>query len=244
MLVLCTSLCFLSTAMPPLTEAQRVALATAIDDRDYQESAFAALAEAALALDVASLDANSLTSADSIQWDQVLDDPDSMRGEPVLLSGRLEQSQPLSRPWDAFTEWFVRAPDGRAFAVYVPLEDDRESGESVRVPARFYKRIQATARDETVRRYPALVGRPLALHPVEMGGAWIVILVIAFLCCWVLLRVLVRSPGAPARMRTAAHAPFPAENDEKLSEDLPTDAAEALDVLARRSEDSSAGGGS
>ena len=241
MFALCVSLFFTSAVLPPLTEEQHVAVATAIDDRDYQESAFAALVEATRALDSTTIEMRELPSEASIDWPHVLAHPDVLRGSEVVVHGRLEQSTALPRPWDACMEWFVRTPSGRVFAVYVPLEDDVQPGRQVHVAGWFYKRMQAEARDGTLRQYPAVVGR-LVPSSTNTSSTWVIVLcVVGLLGGWFLARFLARSRGAGMRPRSSEEQPLDGGRASSSSEDLPTDPAEALDVLARRSEDPSRG---
>ena len=245
MIICCVSLLLISTELPPLTAAQQVSLATAIDDRDHQESAFAALAEATLEIDTARIDADVLARLQPFDWDRAVEDPEALRGHPLLVVGRLEQSDPLARPWDAYREWFLRLPNDRVVAVYVPIEDDRPPGTRVRVVGRFYKRIQAEARDGTTRVYPAMVGRPLPAESLPFGGILIAILVIALLVCWLLLRITIRQRGIPTISNGNSFSRLQEDEDAdggEVADDLPTDPAGALDELARRRDESTRGG--
>lgn len=234
---LCLSLLALCAELPPLSEAQAIALATAIDDRDHQESAFAGLVEAASAIDSTALDLEAIPDESAFDWSVALADPDQMRGRVVHLHGRLEQSFQLPRPWDGWVEWFVRTPAGRVVALYVPSADDVTPGQRIHVAGWFYKRIEAEARDGTVRRYPAVVGRVVPDAGLTFG-AWVpVVCVIVLLGAWFFARALVRGrrlSKVPRRRESVASHRAP---ESATSEDLPTDPVEALDVLAQRGED-------
>ena len=243
--------CVLSTllvciALPPLSEAQQVALATAIDDGDHQESAFAALCEAMLQVDPTTVDSSSGTVTNGFDWDAAVSEPDAVRGDELRVQGMLQQSDALGRPWDAYREWFVRTPGGRVVAVYVPQEDDAAPGSDVLVAGRFYKRIEAVSRDGATRTYPAVVGRSLP-PAADLAGRPIllVILIVGLVACWFLVRLVTR-PGR-------AHVPdsgsgfarlIQEEGGQDVSEEvgLPDDVTGALDELARRRDDADDGG--
>lgn len=216
-----------------LTEAERTALATAVDGRDHQESAFAALMSALQRVEPEQVEVGSLETLSPETAAALLEDPDARRGDAFLLAGRLEQSEPLARPWSGWVEWFIRLPDDRAVAVYLPTADDRPPGERVRVAGRFYKRIAADARDGTRRSWLAFGGRRLPAAPDAVPRQVLVTGIVLLLLGWVLLSLLTRRRGAsPVRPAGSAVAGAPREPTS-----LPADPAEALDELARRHDD-------
>jgi len=217
--------------LPALTPARMSALETAIDDRDHQDSAFQALMQGMIELDPTSIDPGGLEPVGRSRALEFASDPDRHRGVSALIVGRLEQSHPLPRPHDAIVEWFVRLPDGHPVAVYVPRVEDLEPGARVRVAARFYKRLAGSSRDGTVSNWAAFGGRALGDAPSPDARPTLVVLVVVLAVAWWLLRRLVARP-AGLRTRRIDRATLPKD------EDLPTDPLDALDELARRSDDS------
>ena len=216
-----------------LSADQQTALETAIDDRDHQESAFAALMSAMGAISADTLKSAALEPWDPAGTSAVLGAPDAWRGRSFELTGRVEQSDRLERPWSPVVEWFLRLPDGSAAAVYLPWDEDRASGERVRVAARFYKRISAEARDGTLRSYPAFAGRirpgPVAVSPDRVIIIGIVVLILG----WVLLGLFTGRRGRSGQRKVTSTVA------SKVGEptSLPTDPVDALDELARRHDD-------
>jgi hypothetical protein len=217
----------------PLSAEQGTALETAIDDRDHQESAFAALMSAMNSIDPETLKSATLEPWGSAQTDAVLGAPDAWRGRPFELTGRLEQSERLERPWSPFVEWFLRLPDGSAAAIYLPQSEDREPGERVRVAARFYKRISARARDGTLRTYPAFGGRIRPIAVAVTPDRLIIIGIVLLVLGWVLVSLFTGGRGRSGQRK--ATSVVASKAGEPTS--LPADPVDALDELARRHDD-------
>jgi hypothetical protein len=104
------------------------------------------------------------------------------------------------------------------------------------VLARFYKRVDAVARDDRLREYPAFVG---AFPEVRAAGAgwgrvWIVTIPVAvMLLVFLLLLLYARRGGRPVRARIGTTGPLTTDQGD---EHLPDDPAEALAELRRRAE--------
>jgi len=233
-------------AIPPLAEDQRVRLETAYDGRDHREEAFVALVENVETWTEGLADAPVRLSPD---FDAMLASPDEYRGELCRVIGVLQQRTRLARPHDRAWEWFIRDDSGRAIMVYVvglTAEDETAfaDGRRVAIVARFYKRVDATARDGRTHSYPALVGAfPRLAGSAASGGADLrglftlaIVLLALAVAVVVLLVVLARRQRAGARThRPSIHA------DDKDGEvdaggPLPDDPAEALAELKRRAE--------
>jgi len=225
----------------PLTDEERVIIDTAYDGRDHKEAAYIALAEHAAAWTDGVSDEPVRLDPD---FDAILADPDAYRGDLCLIAGRIEQQSPLEAPYDLTEEWFIRNDDGRPILVYVAGLDGSEGlepGAGVEIFARFYKRVDATARDGQVHRYPGFVG---AL-PREMKSTvakaddwrylWIIAIAI-FIMLIALLLIMMRLRRTPRRMPPARPANTPDETDEEDAVTLPDDPAAALDELKRRAE--------
>ena len=217
----------------PLTVEQATALDSAIDDRDHEETAFATLMSVLFALDSQTLENAILEPWTSDRADAVLADPDAWRGRAFEITGRLEQSDRLPRPWSSCVEWFVRLPDGRAAAIYLPREEDRAPGERVRVAARFYKRIRAEARDGTLRSYPAFGGRVRPVVVEVTPDRLIIIGIVLLVLGWVLVSVLTRRGGGSRERKPTSVVASKAGEPTSL----PADPVDALDELARRHDD-------
>ena len=92
-------------------------------------------------------------------------------GHPTWITGSLQQQTP-SPEQPRISEWFVRVESGRPILLYVygsdvgsgvgapgpDSGDDFEDGQTITIPARFYKRVEAVARDGRVHEYAAFVG--------------------------------------------------------------------------------------
>jgi hypothetical protein len=167
--------------------------------------------------------------------DQLLADPAANRGKLFQLAGTLEQPAWLPPPDDAIAEWFVRDAAGRPMLVYVcglTLNDSFHDGQAVTLPARFYKRIDARARDGRVHGYAAFVGA--YPRPVSGGGGlgnlWKVVVPVAvMLVVFLALLVNARRGGRPAPRVSRMVMPVPGGEPP-----LPDDPVEALGELRRR----------
>jgi hypothetical protein len=236
----------LLTAIAPLTEDQRVRISTAYDGRDHREEAFAALLENAAAWSEGVGDAPVRLSTDI---EAMIADPDEYRGELYRIVGALQQRTRLDRPWQGVWEWFVRDDSGRPVIVYVTglmPEDEAHfrDGRRVLIYARYYKRIDAVARDGQLRSYAAFVGA----HPSPASGAasdasaFSVVLALAALVLvgLVVVLVLVFVAARRQRSRRPARRALPGAEAEATAVDdggpLPDDPAEALAELRRRAE--------
>ena len=233
-------------AIPPLTEDQRIRLSTAYDGRDHPEEAFAALLENAAALSEGVGYAPVRLAADI---DAMIADPDAYRGDLCRIVGTIQQRTRLDGPWAGIREWFVRNDSGRPVIVYVtefvPEDESRfRDGRRVLIYARYYKRIDAVARDGQLRSYAAFVGA----HPSPASGAssgtssfsMVLALAVLVLVGLVVVLVLVFVAARRQRSRRPVRRALPGTEAEATAVDdggaLPDDPAEALAELRRRAE--------
>jgi len=219
-------------AVPALTDDDRARLAAAADGGEKRGDAFAAL--------VGHVGRWSPGLGDTpvrldLDPQHVLADPAANRGELFQVAGTLEQPAWLPPPDDAIAEWFVRDDAGRPMLVYVcglPPDHSFRDGQSVTLPARFYKRVDARARDGRVHGYAAFVGaypRPVP-GSAGLGHLWIVVVPVAvMLVVFLALLVYAHRGGRPVRRVYRFVPPSPGGEPP-----LPDDPAEALGEMRRR----------
>ena len=227
-----------AVALPPLDSTRQAIVSTAVDDRDHQEAAFSALVE-----DLFERAEDPSQSTDPppvpVVWSALVESPEAHRGAPVVLEGRIEQRTELARPWDAMCELFVRLPDERVVAVFVPAEDECTEGDRVRFEGRFYKRLSAIARDGMLRRYPAVVARTLPAGPWEPMAIVLPVSLLGLGLCWLVLRRAARRSHVRHRLSTPTLSRSSSNHPE-----LPEEPAGALDVLRSRHDHPDKGGAS
>ncbi|MEE2682225.1 MAG: hypothetical protein VX641_07640 [Planctomycetota bacterium] len=227
-------------ALPPLDATSRAILTTAVDDRDHQEAAFSVLVEELLrrAGEPAG-STGSLLPAET--WAILVESPDDHRGIPLVLEGRVEQRTELARPWDTMCELFVRLPDERVVAVFVPASDEGSPGDRARFEGRFYKRLSAVARDGMLRRYPAVVARRVPAASRQPMAYALPALLLGLGFCWIVLR---RLAGASRTRRRMPAGPRVVGGSSPNDPELPDEPARALDVLRSRHDHPDKGGAS
>jgi hypothetical protein len=235
----------LMLAVAPLSDDERVRLETAIDGRDHREEAFVALLE-----NVRSWNAEAIPGDTPVivepNVEAMLVSPDRWRGELCRIDGVIQQRHTLDRPFEGVREWFLRLDDGRPILLFISGLDEPEAsrfrdGRRVIAYARFYKRIDAMARDGKQHAYPAFVGRRpvLARAAVGAGGHGILAaiampvagLLVVFLLVWTWSR---RRSG---RQRVPIATPGESGTEVDDNVPLPDDPCEALGELKRRAED-------
>ncbi len=228
-------------AIPPLTEDQRVRLATAFDGRDHQEAAFVALVENARAWTAGIGDAPIRLHPNLAA---MLNDPEAYRGTLCQITGRVQQQTPLTALYEGVTEWFVRDDSGRPILVYVVKHEGDPAivdGQAVILYGRYYKRVDEIARDGVSRSYPAFVGalpRQPGSADAALGGLVVLVIPVAvLLVVFLVLMLYVRRNRAERRARRTV-SDERCEVDESLG--LPDDPVEALSEMRRRGEAGSA----
>jgi hypothetical protein len=222
--------------IPPLTDGERARLASAADGLDRRGEAFAALVDNVSRWTPGAGD-SALRADPDIE--RMLADPAAYRGDLCRIAGSIQQQTPLVEPYQDVSEWFVRDGAGRPIIVFVcglaPDHGFRE-GRPVVILARFYKRIDARARDDRLHRYAAFVGafpQPGAAGDGGWGRLWTVTIPVAvMLAVFLLLLLYARRGQGPMRARAATAGPWVEKGDEQL----PEDPAEALAELRRRAE--------
>ena len=223
-------------AVPPLTEGESARLAAAVDGRDERDEAFEALLD-----NVRRWTPGVAAAAVRLRPDLegMLADPGAYRGALCRLTGTIRQQTTLPPPHDSVAEWFIRDDAGRPILLYMHGPAARQgfnNGQPVVVLARFYKRVDATAVDGRLHRYPAFVGAfPQRVRTGDATWArlWAVTLPVAvMLGVFLLLLVYARRGQGPMRARVR-----PADQRSEAEEEpLPAEAAEALAELRRRAE--------
>ena len=231
-------LCSVAMALPPLDSTTQAIVSTAVDDRDHREAAFSALVEDLFqrAVDPARPTDPPLPPA---AWSAMVESPGTHRGDSVVLEGRIEQRTVLARPWDAMCELFVRLPDERVVAVFVPVDDDFAEGDRARFEGRFYKRLSAVARDGELRRYPAVVARTVSAGSWDPMAIVLPVVLLALGLAWLVLRRAARGSRPPRRIPASTSSRSSSNHPE-----LPEEPARALDVLRSRHDHPDKGGAS
>ncbi len=229
--------------VPPLTDAQRAQLDTAVDDSArLDEAALYPLLDSAL-----TWESEDEAGARVPDYDALLADPVTGRGGLFLIEGRFagrsrRYGLVRSGEWgDALTEWVlvVRDDPQEVAVVYFVDPQDRLAapltGSHVRVVGRFYKVWADRDQAGNPARYLTFVARSPSVAAADPAGQAIWLLpmmgvILALAVVYVFVRRIARpSPGAvpPAR-----HGSGPGD-DAMLSQDP----AEALRQLAEQHRD-------
>ena len=225
-------------SIQPLSDDQITALNTAFDGRDHQEAAFTALVENVRNWTEGIGDAAIRLEPD---YQAILENPDQFRGELCKITGKLQQHNPLPGLNKGIGEWFVRDADSRPILVYIikNLNDQTfRDGQSVEIIARFYKRVDAVAKDGKQHSYAAFVGAfpQSASTPTSPASNSMLVLAVPVAIGLVVFMILLAYTRRIKR-NTKAHKPRSTESqqvDEDVS--LPNDPAEALTQLKRHGE--------
>lgn len=225
-----------AAAPPPLSDAQRSRLETAIDGEDLRDDAFMALVENVRAWPD---DVSDQSPAPDLQ--AINRDPAAHRGKLVRIRGQAQQRTPLPPPYEDASEWFVRLPGGEPVIVYVLGDGGRmPANAQVQVTARFWKTMRIAARDGRPRTYAAFVGSHARLLPAESAaapssrlggfGAVIVFMMLLFVIGGAVARRQIRLAQAAREKRSQAAGTEALDGDP----DLPDDPAGAMAELRRR----------
>ena len=159
--------------------------------------------------------------------DRLLASPESARGAAYRVEGLLQERRAMPFPYQDLEEWFIRVIDRTPVIVYVPADQPPLSaGQPVRVDARFYKVLEARARDQQVRRYPTFIGHEIEEAMTQRRSRFAqvdILLLLGFLVLMVIVLVIVagfarRNPG-PGPLRTPRDRPVAsaARGDEVVS---------------------------
>ncbi len=233
--------CMMLTAVVPLTDVQRAQLATAHDGGDHREPAFEALLDNVRQWMPGIGDAPIRLHPD---LDAMVAEPEAYRGQLYEIVGRLQQQTRIDQANEGVVEWFIRDEQGRPILTYVVgVQPDHafRDGEQVQIVARFYKRVDAVARDGKVHQYPAFVGvfstRVIAGDERWLGLWAVAIPVVVMFVLFLLLLIYVRRGRPAVGARRSIVRPVVealAEVDDPAP--LPDDPAQALAELRRRAE--------
>ena len=220
----------LLAAVEPLTPDEQQRLAAATDGTDHLDDAFEALLANVRRWTPGLGDAPVRLHPD---LEAMGSDPVAFRGDLCRLEGRLEQLR-LLETHSGVQEWFVRDGQGRPALVFVVgAQASLEAGQRITVLGRFYKRLEAVARDGRRRGYPAFVGA--AAPPQAPGaaawGAMIPVLVPVLVMFVVFLGLLVYARRGRAARRPPVEGVLGGEGEQ-----LPGDTADALAELRRRAD--------
>lgn len=230
-----------TAGIPDLTRTQRWVLEAADDDSDFREPAFHELIEHVQSWSNAQ--AENFPGDIAVRYGPdiaaMIDDPDTSRGDVVLLAGTLIQQHRYEPPYDTAVEWFVRLHDDTPVMVYVVgvQESDWHDGQRIEIFARFFKRITDTARDGQPHRYAAFVGAFPSRVAGERADVWRALIIMGVVVGGLLILMLLtrRWSRRAGTSRQTGRRLLAADLD--ASEDgapLPDDPAEALAEMKRR----------
>ena len=254
-------LCTVLAAVPPLSDAERRQLDSASDGSPrLDEGALYPLVRNALEWK----QGESVRAHVNPDYARFHDEPAAHRGELYLLEGKfagraVRFGLQRSGPWgDALTEWVLivnEDPERVAVVFLVDPEGELKAnpprpGQSVRVPARFYKVWQApdlkgrkTSFLTFVGRWPEKQGGGDAFTPSmgipEMVGLTLLLAAALAFILWRSRGISLRARPLP-RQSARAEARQRGEDAEATDtfetddEPLPTDPADALGELSRR----------
>lgn len=234
-------LCIAIASIQPLSEDQRTALNTAFDGRDHQEAAFTALIENVRNWTQGIGDAAIRLEPD---YQAILENPDKYRGELCKITGKLQQHNPLPGLNKGIGEWFVRDSSSRPILVYIVknLNDETfKDGDSVEIIARFYKRVDAIAKDGKQHSYAAFVGafpksETKAVNSKNSANNPLLVLAIPVAIGLIVFMILLAYTRR-IRKNKMGYKARPT-NSQQLGEDelLPENPADALAKLKRQGE--------
>ncbi len=248
-------LCPILAAVPPLTPEQQKQVESATDfDAGRDEAALYPLMTNALAWQDA--DAAGATIPD---YPAILAQPADHRGKLFLIeglfAGRPRRIENLARPgpWDQkLQEWVVLTDKqhDQVAVVYLvdpptPVDRPPAPGTPVRLLARFYKILSDRDMNGNPTDFLVFVGKSATVisPPQRRGSSWhttpivLAVLVLGIIWLWLRTRSKPRLIGPQRFTQTEDRARRSAPHDtaeEEPTEDLPTDPAEALNVLKQR----------
>jgi hypothetical protein len=235
-------------AISPLTREQQIAIDTAFDGRDHQESAFIALLENAATWTTGPDDTPVRLHVDV---DALRADPDAYRGALYRIEGVLQDRERLAAPYERVELWYLRLNDKTPIAVYLPVTDagpligtPPAAGTRIVCFARFYKRLEGENRRGRMAQWAAFVGNhPDVVAPVNPPASSTPTIVIAAVLLMFIvfagLLIIARRTSSRRRDRLA----FRTDDDDDDDRDdavslppLPDDPADALAELRHRAE--------
>jgi hypothetical protein len=246
--------------VPPLTDAQSAQLSTAVDDSArLDEGALYPLLHNALtweAGDTTGGEVGDHTGGRVPDYDALLADPKSQRGELFLIKGRFAgraRRFDLARSgaWgEALTEWVLLiSDDPQEVAVVYFVDPDGtmnapKPGTRVRAVGRFYKVWADTDQQGNPTRYLTFVARNASVVPTQARRPVIFMLpTLGVILTLSVVFILLRRAGRAAQNRDRGVHHGPGTRDDAMlsgsvdpspGERLPDDPAEALRRMAQR----------
>ncbi|MAD78891.1 MAG: hypothetical protein CMJ51_05915 [Planctomycetaceae bacterium] len=186
-------------------------------------------------------------------WFKRLHTEASEAGTTIRISGILEQSHRVSAPpgvqprW--IEEWFVRRDEGDTVALAIPVMPDGliesatpRDGMRIACEGLEVGRLAVTGRDGIAREWPLFVARRASLVADGSGGmggvAGIVAATLMAGAGWLFLRrrAATRATMNDGLLRSRTRAEAAGQHGD-LEPDLPRDPADAMAVLAKRTEE-------
>ena len=227
--------------VPELTAAQRTAVDVAVDDRDWNDAAFAALVENARLWQQPIGDVMVRNNPD---FEAMLENPSNYRSDLCLIRGVLQQRNRLPEPYRDVEEWFIRNEAGLPIHVFVIMPEvatqsvSFRDGARVEVLGRYYKRTFEPDTPSGEMRYPAFIGAfPRATSGVASGSiampVWLPVVVIVMLAVFAVLFMRVRRLRRGER-RVGSERWKDEEASDLERQPLPEDPAAALAELRQR----------
>lgn len=229
------------------TDAERLALDTAIDGSDPLTTSLLVVADRVRQLEPEAFRASAVTVLTPRLAAEFLADPAAARGGLVLITGRLAQISPLEGEFSDLWECYIRLRDETPVLVFVAAVEGgvvfRER-DAIEIPAMFLQTTSAEARDGRRRTFAVFVGAfprsPAAPPPQPARGPerLIVPLVIGLSIVFLIVLALSRrSRRGEKQRRLRASQRLRASALVDVDAALPDDSAPALDEPPFRAED-------
>lgn len=224
--------------LPLLSPAEQDVLVSVQDASDVPDAAFAVMSEHVTATE-------QVQSNEPIRLqvfvEDLLADPSASRGDLYRVEGQFLQRRNMPPPYQEIEEWFLRLPSGDPVAVYLPVEDAQAmdvEGQSISIDARFYKVLQAVARDQQLHRYPAFFGRSPQLLSKNSSAAverMDILVLLGFLVLLVIIGLVVMAFARRQKRVLPRWSPGPVEPRANITDD-PAVALRELRAKAERNQ--------
>ncbi|MDP7004893.1 MAG: hypothetical protein QF718_01605 [Phycisphaerales bacterium] len=222
---------------PPLTKEDYHRLEVTSDGKDTLDEGFSVLSNHVRMWD------STVTTTEKSDLSLIKKNPSIFRGNLFMVSGMIEQMEELPSTWKSSQEWFVRDEEGNPFILYVVGDINIDLKSRIRVPARFYKTISLTSRDNRLRMYPTFVTTSKVLDKFKTANEFptpillLPVIAVASVVVFVLGRVKKSSFVGKSVLHVKTNEVLEAINESSGS--LPEDPAEALASMYEESESES-----